>query len=675
MRALLDPQAVFICFRTSERRGMMGSEEERPHSVVNKPQIGEQYGALDGRVGAFVNNYFVTTPNCNVIYTPQLGRCNVFMHSDYCYGEDDPLHYPQPFIVDRCHYAALPPHLPPNDPARKWWDPPSESAFHKEIDSVINGMGTWDPLYLAKFSSDYEVLQKHVSIYWSSRVNTNTFIEGLSPHLEHMLRQLTSLSLPYLRACELFSYFQRWYLELGAALDWVEVYQPLMLSTTVQPDCKTANTMGTFLFDLKHCKMFALAGLPFWLVRPLEHHSSARIDTQVVPLTLQGLNVILDGFQTRSGKVIFSGAGSDKAKAIAMENYSHSIVTFVDPFAVVSEADDHKPHSSSSNMSSVAGATSRSQSRKSKKSGGCSPYEKPQQIAKTEQNKFSEVGGQYSPAVPEVWVQVLGGIDQSKQPPKEAVLNSGYAFPEPGLFLFAGLTFQDRMLQYVKTWLCFCSVLIFQHQLPFILPTASPAAYGAWSPKQWCTLLALHGKTSNSGIIQSHERKVVDDLLAESLKFFDMQMELANVEDYHFTWHDFHFPIGRLTDPAIIKEIIWELFELNFQFEFHALNSKLCHNNTQLPTSVHDLTTFDISVQSCFPGLTGIWNPMQISWAQLSMGLAASDLRKRVVYFLKMRDIVKDWPGGSGIAALQSTKATVDEHTDMELSEMEQAVA
>ncbi|EEB93094.1 hypothetical protein MPER_08299, partial [Moniliophthora perniciosa FA553] len=229
---------------------------------------------------------------------------------------------------------------------------------------------------------------------------------------------------------------KRWYLELGAALDWVEVYQPLMKAGAAQTDRRTANVMGAFLYDSIHCELFASAGLPFWLVRPQVHHPSTRIDKQVVPLTAKGLHVNLDKFSVHPPKVIFSGAGSDKEKAIAMENYGRSIVAFVDPFAIT----DPQSPSSSSNIS---GAASRSQSRKPKKH---SPYERPQQAAKPERDKFSEVGGQYSPAVPEVWVQALRSIDQSKRPPKEAVPNGGYAFPDPGLFLYAGLTSNERML-------------------------------------------------------------------------------------------------------------------------------------------------------------------------------------------------------------------------------------
>ncbi|ESK81746.1 hypothetical protein Moror_11549, partial [Moniliophthora roreri MCA 2997] len=69
----------------------------------------KEYRVMDGRVGAFVDggSYFVTSPNCNNIYMPCLGKHEVVMRCDYLYGEDDPLNYPQPFISDCCHWATL----------------------------------------------------------------------------------------------------------------------------------------------------------------------------------------------------------------------------------------------------------------------------------------------------------------------------------------------------------------------------------------------------------------------------------------------------------------------------------------------------------------------------------------------------------------------------------------
>ncbi|ESK92179.1 hypothetical protein Moror_4830 [Moniliophthora roreri MCA 2997] len=127
--------------------------------------------------------------------------------------------------------------------------------------------------------------------------------------------------------------------------------------------------------------------------------------------------------------------------------------------------------------------TSHLQNQKLKRSGQ-SPYERPNSTTKVKQNKLSEIHSPYLPDTPEVWVCALGDIDQSRQLPKENIPNGRYAFSELGLILYASSTSTDQMLQYLKMWLQYCSILIFQHQLPFILLDAPPAAYGAWSPKQ-----------------------------------------------------------------------------------------------------------------------------------------------------------------------------------------------
>ncbi|ESK82856.1 hypothetical protein Moror_12234, partial [Moniliophthora roreri MCA 2997] len=132
--------------------------------------------------------------------------------------------------------------------------------------------------------------------------------------------------------------------------------------------------------------------------------------------------------------------------------------------------------------------------------------------------------------------------------------------------------------------------------LPFILLDAPPATYGAWSPKQWHTLLALHNKTSGLGMVQAQQRKEVYGLLAESLKIMDVDIEGKAVEEHCFMWQGASVPIGHLSESAVMKEITCELYKLNFQFEFHALNSKLGHSTVQHNISVNDITMFEISV-------------------------------------------------------------------------------
>ncbi|ESK85325.1 hypothetical protein Moror_5991 [Moniliophthora roreri MCA 2997] len=610
----------------------MDSEEIGSPTVVNRSEIGKRYSALDGRVSTFVDegHLFVTSPNSNEIYIPY-----------------DPLSYSQPFIPDHCHWAALQHRPSSGDPAAIWWDAPPAVAFSEDENGAAKGMGMWDATFLEKFKADYEALQSRVLIYSTSQhgkgQDTNSFISALSPHLEQAMNHLTSFALPYHRTHQLFSYFQQWYLELKAALDWIEVYQPSMTSRTMRISSGMAepNAMGAFLSDATHCEMFFLAGLPFWLVRPHMHHHLTCIDHEVVPLTPTSLHIQLDPFTIHSRNVVFSGTGNDKAKAFALEDYGRSLVRFTDPFSMASEPDHPEPSLPPTNTSSGACGTSHSQNWKGKRSH--SPYTKPQKTS-TDHNKFTEIKGPYTPPVPDVWVQALGATDRSKQPQKAVALNSGYAFPEPGLILYAGLTSTDRMVQYLKTWLHFRAVLIFHHQLPFLLPTAPPAAYGTWSPKQWRTLLALHNKSSDSGVVQARQRKSI-------------------------------WKAKQSKKPAIVMEIIWELFELNFCFEFHALNSKLGHSSVHRNVGMHDITSFEPLVQNCFPGSTGIWNPTQINWAQSNNGLAASELRRHAKFFLRMRDIVKQWPKANHLPVLQSTKSTIDEYSDNELVEMEQTVA
>uniref|UniRef100_A0A0W0GDK0 Uncharacterized protein n=1 Tax=Moniliophthora roreri TaxID=221103 RepID=A0A0W0GDK0_MONRR len=64
------------------------------------------------------------------------------------------------------------------------------------------------------------------------------------------------------------------------------------------------------------------------------------------PITPNSLLIESRDFKDYPQKIIFSSAGSNKAKAHAIKSYSHAIVAFADPFAVLAVADNTEPSTS-----------------------------------------------------------------------------------------------------------------------------------------------------------------------------------------------------------------------------------------------------------------------------------------------------------------------------------------
>lgn len=72
------------------------------------------------------HNVFVTSPNMQMIYHPLLGERRVRMRCDWHFGEDDPLHHPQPWSPEIGHLAVI--RIANQDTTRPgdtilWWPP------------------------------------------------------------------------------------------------------------------------------------------------------------------------------------------------------------------------------------------------------------------------------------------------------------------------------------------------------------------------------------------------------------------------------------------------------------------------------------------------------------------------------------------------------------------------
>ncbi len=87
--------------------------------------------------------------------------------------------------------------------------------------------------------------------------------------------------------------------------------------------------------------------------------------------------------------------------------------------------------------------------------------------------------------------------------------------------------------------------------------------------------------------------------------------------------------------PDDIREILWELAEINFRLEFFALDQKL--------SSHHDEQHFDL-IGGSFPH--GKWNLLHcVQLGSANYGLAHSNYLERAAYVFSMRRCMQDWPG------------------------------
>ena len=79
--------------------------------------------------------YYITSPNCDFIPEPLVGRVVVIMRDDYRYGPPDPIQWPQVMSANFEYLCAILRRVPDSDPRAPIWQDPREEDF-----KVIEGM-------------------------------------------------------------------------------------------------------------------------------------------------------------------------------------------------------------------------------------------------------------------------------------------------------------------------------------------------------------------------------------------------------------------------------------------------------------------------------------------------------------------------------------------------------
>ena len=87
-------------------------------------------GPFDGKVASAIQEFVCTSPNQDQICLPPMERQNISFCSDFCYGPDDPMLWPQPFLFEYPHLGAIlsRPEDPKDPLSIMWWNP-AHNAF------------------------------------------------------------------------------------------------------------------------------------------------------------------------------------------------------------------------------------------------------------------------------------------------------------------------------------------------------------------------------------------------------------------------------------------------------------------------------------------------------------------------------------------------------------------
>ncbi|KAF8805279.1 hypothetical protein BYT27DRAFT_7258384 [Phlegmacium glaucopus] len=517
-------------------------------------------GPFDGKVAAAIQDFVCTTPNQNQILLPPMQRRDVYLRSDFCYGPDDPTLWPQLYLLEYPHLGAIPrrPEDPNDSLSIMWWNPTCED-FHPLDNGVLDGLGQLSISKYWMFEGMMKEMQERIFEYCKKcHPNPpNSLLLLLATAMSSACICISSLKSAFGQMRFNVTEFQRYYLEICALLDYLEIYKPRM--DGLQPAATTvANCIGAFTNTPRVAQYFFTAGLPVWVIRPWKTGPFPYNILAVVP-PLNPADSLCISQHEPPFPVIFCGFMNTCEKHNALHTYSRTWLVFKDPFQDEPASKDLGPTSNP-----TRGASS----------------SKPQTIQSAGRDKFSP-------------------LDSSLFPSKHF---GHYVFPDPGLFV-------------------------------------TPA-----SDEKKASNTQEKGDTKAAKC-----RQQILNMLTPKSDFFP-EIKTRSTAGEPLIWQG----------KKYLPEILWELYQLNFAYEFLSLDHRACINLDMLDNS--QLIKRQATISWCFP-----IDPFKhIYLPDRNCGLAASDLEEHLPFVLALVQVMQSWKGNKPpifTLATQSPRKISESHT------------
>ncbi|KAF8808456.1 hypothetical protein BYT27DRAFT_7096654 [Phlegmacium glaucopus] len=125
-------------------------------------------------------------------------------------------------------------------------------------------------------------------------------------------------------------------------------------------------------------------------------------------------------------------------------------------------------------------------------------------------------------------------------------------------------------------------------------------------------------------------------------------------------WQGTEYPSGVLPPENVVREVLWELYEVNFIHELQSLDRCACANMDL--SNAAQLFHRQIQISQCFH--TSSFQHIPIP--SKNLGLADDDFDKRFWFVTHLADIMKSWKGEKP-AVLDNDLSNLSQNTAMEL--------
>jgi hypothetical protein len=161
----------------------------------------------------------------------------------------------------------------------------------------------------------------------------------------------------------------------------------------------------------------------------------------------------------------------------------------------------------------------------------------------------------------------------------------------------------------------------------------------ALSNQSWRTFLSIdnaaQGKQDTKAALR--RREVLDVVLPNSDMYPGVERRSSLTEQ--ITWRGREYSSGVLPPENVVREILWELYEMNFIHELQSLDRRACRDLNL--SSVTELFDREIEISQCFP--TSSFQPVSIP--SENVGLADDDFDKRFRFITALVFVMERWKG------------------------------
>jgi hypothetical protein len=235
----------------------------------------------------------------------------------------------------------------------------------------------------------------------------------------------------------------------------------------------------------------------------------------------------------------------------------------------------------------------------------------------------------YAPYPIPAWSAALQAVDQSPANLVEATKTmqhyGHYIFPDPGLFIHP-----KTAMKYIESWLRIREVW-------FMRVAKEPSL--AMPNQHWRTYLSIDNTVPGKGDTKAarHRQQTLDMLLPNNDMYPGVEMRSGSMGP--IVWQGREYPSGVLPPESVVREILWELYELNFIHELQSLDCSACRNLDLLSAS--QLYDRQVEISQCFP--TSSFRHVSIPSG--NHGLADDDFNNRFGFVTALVFVMKSWKG------------------------------